>query len=66
MSKDWKGKISEILKNNPDGLTINELKTIANTTRHTVSIALAELKGEKKVMVRQVGMAKLHYWRAFV
>ncbi len=66
MPNDWKNKISEILKSNPNGLTINELKQKAKTTRHTVSIALAELKGEKKVVVRQVGMAKLHYWRAFI
>ena len=66
MGDTWKIKITEILKNNPQGLTINEITFLANTTRHTVSIALAELKGEGKIKIRQIGMAKLHYWRAFV
>jgi predicted transcriptional regulator len=66
MGEIWKDKIIEILKNNPQGLTINEIKDKANTTRHTASIVLAELKGEKKIVIRQVGMAKLHYWRASV
>ncbi len=65
MGDTWKTKISEILKNNLQGLTINEIAFLARTTRHTVSIALAELKGEGKLSIRQVGMAKLHYWRGF-
>jgi predicted transcriptional regulator len=62
----WKLKIIDILKNNPQGLSINEITNIAKTTRHTVSIALAELKGEGRITIRQVGMAKLHYWRKIV
>ena len=61
--KNWKTKISDILINNPNGLTINDITFLAKTTRHTVSIALAELKGERKISIRQIGMAKLHYWR---
>lgn len=63
MAEMWKDKIIEILQTNPHGLTISDIKNLANTTRHTVSVALAELKGERKIVVRQVGMAKLHYWR---
>ncbi|MBD3355231.1 hypothetical protein GF361_04570 [Candidatus Woesearchaeota archaeon] len=62
MSSIWKLVVLEILQKNPDGLTITEIKEIANTTRHTVSLALAELKGEGKIKIREVGRAKLHYW----
>ena len=62
----WKTKISEILMNNPQGLSINEITLLAKTTRHTASIALAELKGEGKIIIRQVGMAKLHYWGGII
>ena len=27
-----------------------------------VAVALAELKGAGQIRIRQVGMAKLHYW----
>ncbi len=63
MTNKWKDKIIKILKNNPKGLTITEIKDLANTTRHTASIVLAELKGEGRLNIREVGRAKLHYWR---
>jgi len=63
MTNKWKNKIIKILKKNPKGLTITEIKDLANTTRHTASIALAELKGERKIKIREIGRAKLHYWR---
>jgi Mn-dependent DtxR family transcriptional regulator len=56
-----KEKIQELLKKNKGGLTISDIAISLKTTRHTVSVALAELKGEKKIIVRNVGMAKLHY-----
>ncbi len=62
MAGEWKDKISRILKDNPNGLTITEIKDLANTTRHTASIVLAELKGEGRIKIREVGRAKLHYW----
>lgn len=58
----WKEKIIEVLKENSDGLTISEIARETNTTRHTASIALAELRGEGKIKIREVGNAKLHYW----
>ncbi|MBD3249151.1 hypothetical protein GF336_03840 [Candidatus Woesearchaeota archaeon] len=61
MSDAWKNRVIDILKENTNGLTISELKDLAGTTRHTVSIALAELKGEGKISIRKIGMAKLHY-----
>ena len=66
MGEIWKNKITAILRKNPQGLTISELKQKTGTTRHTISVVLAELKGEGKIAIRQVGMAKLHYWRDFV
>ena len=31
--------------------------------RNTVSVALAEFKGAGLIRIREVGMAKLHYWQ---
>ncbi|MFT4303093.1 MAG: HTH domain-containing protein [Candidatus Woesearchaeota archaeon] len=55
-------KVIEILKKNTDGLTIMEISSALKISRNTVAIALAELKGANKVRIRNVGMAKLHYW----
>ena len=59
---DWKEQITEILKQHSEGLSIGDLAEKTNTSRHTVSLALAELKGEKKITIRKVAAAKLHYW----
>lgn len=59
----WKEQITEILKQNPRGLSIAELSQETNTSRITVSLALAELKGENKITIRKVAAAKLHYWK---
>jgi len=58
-----KEQVIEILKQHPEGLTIEDLAEKLKTTRHTVSLVLAELKGEKKVRIRKVAAAKLHYWK---
>lgn len=63
MGNNYKIMVTGLLKNNPNGLTIRDLADNIGTTRHTVSIALAELKGEGKLLVRKIGMAKLHFWR---
>ena len=60
---DWKEEITEILKQHPEGLSIKDLAEKISTSRITISLALAELKGEKKIMIRQVAAAKLHYWQ---
>jgi len=57
----WKDVIVDILKKNPAGLTISEIAEKAATSRHTVSVVLAELKGEGRLSIREVGAAKLHY-----
>ena len=55
--------VVDVLKKNPMGLTIVEISKLLNISRNTVAVVLAELKGEKTIMIRPVGKAKLHYWR---
>jgi len=55
--------IIQLLKDNPQGLTIQEIGTRLGVSRHTAAIYLAELKGEGNVAIREIGMAKLHLWR---
>jgi len=55
--------VVDVLKKNPMGLTIVEISKLLNISRNTVAVVLAELKGEKTIMIRPVGIAKLHYWR---
>lgn len=63
MDNQIKNKVEELLKKNPQGLTIQEISDKLNFSRITISIALAELKGEDKMDIREVGQAKLHYWK---
>ena len=55
--------ISGLLKDNPQGLTIEALSSRTKINRVKTNNILSELKGEKKIYVRAVGMAKVHYWR---
>ena len=57
-----KRQVEKLLKQNKRGLTIQNISDETKLTRNTISIILAELKGEKKIEVREVGNAKLHYW----
>lgn len=57
-----KEKVVQILRKNPNGLTIAEIAKKARYSRHTVSNILAELKGGRKITIRKVGMAQIHYW----
>jgi DNA-binding transcriptional ArsR family regulator len=52
--------IENLLKDNSQGLTIQEISDKTGFHRQTVSVALAELKGENKIEIREVGQAKLH------
>ena len=63
MRKSKKESVIEILRRNTDGLTIMEISQQLKISRNTVAVALAELKGADLVRIRQVGMAKLHYWK---
>ena len=51
-----------LLKKNTDGLTVSGIAKILKISRNTVAVVLAELKGERLIRVRIVGMAKLNYW----
>ncbi len=55
--------VVDALKKNVMGLTIVELSSLLKISRNTVSIVLAELKGEGVIIIRPVGKAKLHYWK---
>ena len=56
-------KIVNLLKKSPRGLTITDLAKKVSCSRHTITVALAELVGADKIEVRKVNMAKLHYWK---
>jgi len=57
----WKDVIVDILVKNPAGLTVSDIAEKAATSRHTVSVVLAELKGEGRLNIRKIGIAKLHH-----
>lgn len=61
---DWKNRIEQLLRKHPEGLSIGDFARIIGTSRHTVSLALAELKGEGRIEVRKVGSAKLQYLKS--
>lgn len=54
--------IEGLLKDNPQGLSIQELSDKTKYARNTISIILGKLEGEKKIKIRDVGPTKLHYW----
>jgi Mn-dependent DtxR family transcriptional regulator len=66
MKKEKKSKkelVIELLKENTDGLAILEIAKILNTSRNSVPVILAELKGEGLIRIRPIGRVKLHYWK---
>lgn len=58
---NFKGRIVELLRQNPDGLTILGIAKALNMHRHTASKYVSELIKEKKIVQRTVGPAKLCY-----
>jgi orotate phosphoribosyltransferase-like protein len=63
MTKTKKELVEALLRKDSDGLTIIEIAHQLKTSRNTVPVLLAELKGEGKIRIRPVGKAKLHYWK---
>lgn len=65
MKKEMKNKIRKkilaLLGRRGYGLTIEEVANALHINRGTASKYLAILEVEKKVMIREVGKAKLHY-----
>lgn len=62
MNKTKKEQVIELLKKNKDGLTIADISNMLEISRNTVAVAIAELKGEGNIRIRNVGIAHLHYW----
>jgi predicted transcriptional regulator len=54
-------KILKLLGRRNYGLTIEEISNSLGINRGTASKYLAILEAEKKIIVREVGKAKLHY-----
>lgn len=61
MSK--KEGVIRLLKRHKEGLTVIEIARLLKISRNTVAVYLAELKGEGKIWIRNIGMAKLNYWK---
>jgi len=59
--KNKKEVIINILKQHPDGLTIQEISKLSGMSRITVTIYIHELLGEGKVTERKVGAYRLFY-----
>jgi len=55
-------KIEKLIKENPEGLTIQNLVNKSELAWNTITKILALLEGQEKIRIRQVGQAKLHYW----
>jgi DNA-binding transcriptional ArsR family regulator len=53
--------IAKILKDHPDGLTIQEISEIGKMSRITATIYTHELLGEGKVTERKIGAYRLFY-----
>ena len=61
MEFPFRERVINILISNPQGITIAGISEILKVTRHTVTITLAELYGERMITIRRVGMCKLIY-----
>jgi len=57
-----KDVIIGLLKDNPQGLSIEELSSKAKLNRTTIRVILEGLIGEKIITQRIVGNTKLNYW----
>ncbi|MDP3027665.1 MAG: hypothetical protein Q8N63_08215 [Nanoarchaeota archaeon] len=63
MLKSKKELVINLLKKHKEGLTVIEISRILKISRNTAAVYLAELKGERKIWIRNIGMAKLNYWK---
>ena len=58
-SEETKEKIYGIIKENPEGLTIQEVARKAGVSRITASIYVHELLGEGKIQQRKIGAYRI-------
>ncbi len=56
-----KDKVIKILKEHPEGLTIQSISKLGKMSRITATIYLHELLGEKKVIERKIGAYRLFF-----
>ncbi|MBS3090985.1 helix-turn-helix transcriptional regulator [Candidatus Pacearchaeota archaeon] len=59
--RDKKERVLDLLRKDPDGLTIMEISQKIGVSRNTAAVVLAELRGAQLIRVREIGKAKLHY-----
>jgi len=57
-----KENIIKNLKDDGVGISIQDLINANKSDRNTIRIILAELIGEKNVIVKERGNLKLHFW----
>jgi len=60
---EHKDKIEKLLKDNPQGLTIQELTDKTGLAWNTITKNLAMIEGAGNLNIREVGRAKLHSWK---
>jgi len=56
-----KERIVSVLRKNPKGLTISKIAEQVGIHRTTIPKYLYELRGEKKVLIRDIGPARVFY-----
>ena len=56
-------KVEGFLKDNPQGLTIQELTDKTGLAWNTITKILAMIEGSGNLNIREVGRAKLHSWK---
>jgi predicted transcriptional regulator len=61
--KSNREKIIKELKENPNGFTVSELSKKLGFSRQTISNCFSFLEGAEKIKIRQVGMAKIYFWK---
>jgi predicted transcriptional regulator len=61
VAMDKKETILKILREHPDGLTIQEISKLGKMSRITATIYIHELLGEGKVVERKIGAYRLLY-----
>ncbi len=57
-----KEEIEKLIKEDNQGLTIQDIVNKTKLSWNTVTKILAMIEGEGKIRIREVGQAKLHYW----
>lgn len=54
--------IEKLLKESKDGMSIQDLSNKTKLNRQTISVILAELRGEGLIRLIKFGMLKIHKW----